>query len=71
MTTRSSGIYTNGNMVVKADAGASLKIEATGEVNGINAWCNLTIDGGTYDVSSGYPAFYSGTTSPSRAAQTS
>ena len=60
MTTRSSGIYTNGNMVVKADAGASLKIEATGEVNGINAWCNLTIDGGTYDVSSGYPAFYSG-----------
>ena len=60
ITTQYNGIYTNGNMVVKADAGASLKVEATGEVNGFYAVNDLTIDGGTYDVSSGYPAFYSG-----------
>lgn len=60
ITTQYNGIYTNGNMVVKADAGASLKVEATGEVNGFYAVNDLTIDGGTYDISSGYPAFCSG-----------
>ena len=59
ITTQYNGIYTNGNMVVKADAGASLKVEATGEVNGFYAVNDLTIDGGTYEVSSGYPAFCS------------
>ena len=60
ITTQYNGIYTNGNMVVKADAGASLKVEATGEVNGFYAVNDLTIDGGSYDISSGYPAFCSG-----------
>lgn len=63
ITTQYSGIYTNGNMVVKADDDASLDVISTGDgnyyFNGFYAVNDLTIDGGTYDVSSGYPAFAS------------
>lgn len=60
MTTRSSGIYTNGNMVVNAEPGASIKVNSTSNnYNGFYAENDLTIDGGTYEVSSGYPAFCS------------
>ena len=63
ITTQYNGIYTNGNMVVKADDDASLDVISTGDgnyyFNGFYAENDLTIDGGTYDVSSGYPAFAS------------
>ena len=63
ITTQYNGIYTNGNMVVKADDDASLDVISTGDgnyyFNGFYAENDLTIDGGTYDVSSGYPAFCS------------
>ena len=63
ITTQYNGIYTNGNMVVKADDDASLDVISTGDgnyyFNGFYAVNDLTIDGGTYDVSSGYPAFAS------------
>ena len=63
ITTQYSGIYTNGNMVVKADAGASLEVNSTGDgsnyFNGIYCKGDLTIDGGAYEVSSDYPAFAS------------
>ena len=61
ITTQYSGIYTNGNMVVNAEPGASIKVNSTSNnYNGFYAENDLTIDGGTYDVSSGYPAFCSG-----------
>ena len=61
ITTQYSGIYTNGNMVVNAEPGASIKVNSTSNnYNGFYAENDLTIDGGTYEVSSGYPAFYSG-----------
>lgn len=60
ITTQYSGIYTNGNMVVNAEPGASIKVNSTSNnYNGFYAVNDLTIDGGTYDVSSGYPAFCS------------
>ena len=63
ITTQYNGIYTNGNMVVKADDDASLDVISTGDgnyyFNGFYAENDLTIDGGTYDVSSGYPSFAS------------
>lgn len=63
ITTQYSGIYTNGNMVVKADDDASLEVNSTGDgsnyFNGIYCKGDLTIDGGAYEVSSGYPAFAS------------
>lgn len=60
ITTQYSGIYTNGNMVVNAEPGASIKVNSTSNnYNGFYAVNDLTIDGGTYEVSSGYPAFCS------------
>ena len=60
ITTQYSGIYTNGNMVVNAEPGASIKVNSTSNnYNGFYAENDLTIDGGTYEVSSGYPAFCS------------
>lgn len=63
ITTQYCGIYTDANMVVNADAGASLEVNSTGDgsnyFNGIYCKGDLTIDGGAYDVSSGYPAFAS------------
>ena len=63
ITTQYCGIYTDANMVVNADAGASLEVNSTGDgsnyFNGIYCKGDLTIDGGTYDVSSGYPSFAS------------
>lgn len=60
ITTQYNGIYTNGNMVVKAEPGASIKVNSTSNnYNGFYAVNDLTIDGGTYEVSSGYPAFCS------------
>ena len=60
ITTQYSGIYTNGNMVVNAETGASIKVNSTSNnYNGFYAENDLTIDGGTYEVSSGYPAFAS------------
>lgn len=60
ITTQYSGIYTNGYMVVNAEPGASIKVNSTSNnYNGFYAVNDLTIDGGTYDVSSGYPAFCS------------
>ena len=63
ITTQYCGIYTDANMVVNADAGASLEVNSTGDgsnyFNGIYCKGDLTIDGGAYEVSSGYPAFAS------------
>ena len=63
ITTQYCGIYTDANMVVNADAGASLEVNSTGDgsnyFNGIYCKGDLTIDGGSYEVSSGYPAFAS------------
>lgn len=63
ITTQYCGIYTDANMVVNADAGASLEVNSTGDgsnyFNGIYCKGDLTIDGGAYEVSSDYPAFAS------------